>query len=524
MPGDQGDANYEGLNLNQTEFYIINGHRNDGGPNTNPQPGPFPVHIEYNGITMAITRDIGGLVGGQTYRFKVAIADVGDGSYDSGVLLHQIIGLRETDLSIEKTVSNPTPIFGEVVTFNLKATNKDVQQPDSVFQVQATDLLPSGYTFISAIPSQGTYNPTTGLWDIGAMAVGGEEELVIQARVNPTGDYRNLVNIQALDAVDINQTDNFDEASVTPIPPDPGLSFAKTGELSADGNTVDYTFIVTNIGNMTMDNITLAEADFSGTGTAPVPAFVSNSGTSAEGTLAPAEVATYTASYTLTQADKDAGGVENLATTTGTPPFDPANPEEPGQPITPVPSTPDPDNPGTPGSSGVPTEVVVPADPSLSLVKTGVLSSDGNTVDYTFTVTNTGNVTINNITVADPKITDPITLSSTTLAPGESATGTATYTITQPEKDAGSVENVAEVTGTPPGSAVPIPPTESVPGDPNNPSDPLDPDNTPGTPAEVVVPADLSSPKKVPVNSPLALVILIGLMGLVALRARRSFS
>ncbi len=524
VPGDQGDANYEGLNLNQTEFYIINGHRNDGGPNTNPQPGPFPVHIEYNGITKAITRDIGGLVGGQTYRFKVAIADVGDGSYDSGVLLHQIIGLRETDLSIEKTVSNPTPIFGEVVTFNLKATNKDVQQPDSVFQVQATDLLPSGYTFISAIPSQGTYNPTTGLWDIGAMAVGGEEELVIQARVNPTGDYRNLVNIQALDAVDINQTDNFDEASVTPIPPDPGLSFAKTGELSADGNTVDYTFIVTNIGNMTMDNITLAEADFSGTGTAPVPAFVSNSGTSAEGTLAPAEVATYTASYTLTQADKDAGGVENLATTTGTPPFDPANPEEPGQPITPVPSTPDPDNPGTPGSSGVPTEVVVPADPSLSLVKTGVLSSDGNTVDYTFTVTNTGNVTINNITVADPKITDPITLSSTTLAPGESATGTATYTITQPEKDAGSVENVAEVTGTPPGSAVPIPPTESVPGDPNNPSDPLDPDNTPGTPTEVVVPADLSSPKKVPVNSPLALVILIGLMGLVALRARRSFS
>ena len=524
VAGDQGDANYEGLNLNQTEFYINNGHRNDGGPNTNPQPGPFPVHIEYNGITKAITKDIGGLQGGETYRFKVAIADVGDGSYDSGVLLHQIIGLRETDLSIEKTVSNPTPIFGEVVTFNLKATNKDVQQPDSVFQVQATDLLPSGYTFISAIPSQGTYNPTTGLWDIGAMAVGGEEELVIQARVNPTGDYRNLVNIQALDAVDINQTDNFDEASVTLIPPDPGLSFAKTGELSADGNTVDYTFIVTNIGNMTMDNITLAEADFSGTGTAPVPAFVSNSGTSAEGTLAPAEVATYTASYTLTQADKDAGGVENLATTTGTPPFDPANPEEPGQPITPVPSTPDPDNPGTPGSSGVPTEVVVPADPSLSLVKTGVLSSDGNTVDYTFTVTNTGNVTINNITVADPKITDPITLSSTTLAPGESATGTATYTITQPEKDAGSVENVAEVTGTPPGSAVPIPPTESVPGDPNNPSDPLDPDNTPGTPTEVVVPADLSSPKKVPVNSPLALVILIGLMGLVALRARRSFS
>src|SRR5690606_33972841 len=97
-------------------------------------------------------------------------------------LLHQIIGLRETDLSIEKTVSNPTPVFGEVVTFSIKATNKNIPQGNAVAQARATDLLPSGYTFISAIPSQGTYNPTTGLWDIGAMAIGGEEELVIQAR------------------------------------------------------------------------------------------------------------------------------------------------------------------------------------------------------------------------------------------------------------------------------------------------------------------------------------------------------
>src|SRR5690606_29924918 len=58
------------VNLGQTEFYINNGHRNDGQTNTSPQPGPFPVHIEYNGITKAITRDIAGLVPGATYRFK----------------------------------------------------------------------------------------------------------------------------------------------------------------------------------------------------------------------------------------------------------------------------------------------------------------------------------------------------------------------------------------------------------------------------------------------------------------------
>src|SRR5690606_7768040 len=100
-------------------------------------------------------------------------------------------------------------------------------------------------------------------------------------------------------------------------------------------------------------------------------------------------------------------------------PFDPADPTQPGEPIDPVPSTPDTDNPGTPGDPGVPTEVEVPADPALSFAKTGVLSADGNTIEYTFTVTNTGNVTMTGITVDDPKITGAITLDVTELAPGE---------------------------------------------------------------------------------------------------------
>src|SRR5690606_2868919 len=108
----------------------------------------IPVHIEYNGITTAITRDIGGLVPGQTYRFKVAIADVGDGSYDSGVLLKQIVGLRSTDLSIEKTVNDPAPVVGDTVTFTLKASNKNIPEGSAVSQAEVIDLLPSGYTFV----------------------------------------------------------------------------------------------------------------------------------------------------------------------------------------------------------------------------------------------------------------------------------------------------------------------------------------------------------------------------------------
>src|SRR5690606_19397360 len=96
--------------------------------------------------------------------------------------------------------------------------------------------------------------------------------------------------------------------------------------------------------------------------------------------LAPGDVATGTATYTVTQGEKDAGMVENLATATGTPPT--TDPDDPAEPIDPVPSTPDPDNPGTPGNPGIPTEVDIPADPSLSFAKTGVLSAEGNTIEY----------------------------------------------------------------------------------------------------------------------------------------------
>src|SRR5690606_3759608 len=146
-------------------------------------------------------------------------------------------------------------------------------------------------------------------------------------------------------------------------------------------------------------------------------------------------------------------------------------------------------DPGTPGDPGVPTIVDVRADPSLTFAKTGALSADGNTIEYTFTVTNTGNVTIDNIEVTDPKITGAIVLDETTLAPGEVAMGTATYTVTQPEKDAGEVENLATVTGTPPTTdpddpAEPIDPVPSTP-DVDNPGTPGDP----GVPTIVDVPA-----------------------------------
>ncbi|MGZ9677414.1 choice-of-anchor L domain-containing protein [Flavobacterium sp. GNP001] len=135
-------------------MYINNGHRTTvtGGKyvqNTAPQPGPFPVFSEFNGLTTFITRSIKNLTPGGTYTFKVVIADAGDAALDSGVFLNLIEGLTNTDLQISKAVDNPTPNVGSNVTFTLTANNLGT---GAATGVNVTDILPSGYSFVSATP------------------------------------------------------------------------------------------------------------------------------------------------------------------------------------------------------------------------------------------------------------------------------------------------------------------------------------------------------------------------------------
>lgn len=94
-------------------------------------------------------------------------------------------------------------------------------------------------------------------------------------------------------------------------------------------------------------------------------------------------------------------------------------------------------------------EVVLldPDGPKQLLVS--VHGTDAVEITYLFEVTNTGNVFLYDVEVDDPLLGGPITLSATTLAPGESATGTATYTLDRDlDVEAGEVLNLATATAT----------------------------------------------------------------------------
>src|SRR5262249_43252392 len=78
----------------------------------------------------------------------------GDGlSGDSPSAQKTYVPLVLADLSLTKTVDNPTPVFGTSVTFTLTVTNHG---PAEATGVVLTDTLPNGLNFVSATPSQGT--------------------------------------------------------------------------------------------------------------------------------------------------------------------------------------------------------------------------------------------------------------------------------------------------------------------------------------------------------------------------------
>ena len=119
----------------------------------------------------------------------------------------------------------------------------------------------------------------------------------------------------------------MDDEDIT-IGQDASLDIVKTGvfndDITADGfgqvgETITYTFVTTNDGNVTISGVVVS--DPLGGGLTLSCGMTSNGDTfNNDGTdsLDPGESVTCTATYSLTQADIDAGEVLNTATVTGT--------------------------------------------------------------------------------------------------------------------------------------------------------------------------------------------------------------
>lgn len=92
---------------------------------------------------------------------------------------------------ITKTVNNSTPNYGSTIIFTVTAHNNG---PNDASGVQVVDNLPTGLVFVSYLSSQGVYDSTTGIWNIGTLLNNTIATLNITALVNATGNMTNWAN------------------------------------------------------------------------------------------------------------------------------------------------------------------------------------------------------------------------------------------------------------------------------------------------------------------------------------------
>ncbi|MDR7370493.1 gliding motility-associated C-terminal domain-containing protein [Flavobacterium aquidurense] len=119
-----------------------------------------------------------------------------------------------SDLTITNTVSNPTPNFGEEITFTVTVNN--VGQGNFINTI-VSDLLPSGYDLVSANTSTGTYDPITHLWTIPTLNSGESVTLTIVAEVVPGGEYVSVASVIVSTPLDSNAANNTASVTVEPI-------------------------------------------------------------------------------------------------------------------------------------------------------------------------------------------------------------------------------------------------------------------------------------------------------------------
>ena len=337
----------------------------------------------------------------------INLAQAKSGPVTSPTVTYDLKGTQDPKLTITKSSTTAAiTSVGQVVPYSYNAKNTGnvtltvpVTISDNKIASVSCPSIGAGLAPGASITCTASYTVTQADLDSGS---------VVNTAVGMSGDGAT--------AISSNTT-----ALTIPVTQTPGLSLVKSAPsapFTAVGQVVTYSFAVTNSGNVTITTpITIADDKIASVSCPALP----------PAGLAPGATSTCTGTYTITQADLDGGGVVNTATGKSGPTI----------------STPPQVHTQTAGQTR-----------SLSLVKassTPSYSTVGAVVSYTYTVRNTGNVTVPStatISVADDKIAAVScpAVPPAGLAPNATLMCTASHTVTQADIDAGSIVNNATAT------------------------------------------------------------------------------
>ncbi|WP_179314929.1 DUF7507 domain-containing protein, partial [Winogradskyella undariae] len=252
-----------------------------------------------------------------------------------------------------------------------------------------------------AVGETATYTATYVI-EQAAIDAGGFSNSVLAEGDSPAG----VTIDDTSDDGDDNDGNIDNDATVTTITASPSIEAVKVVAISNDiaptglslGDTMTYTITVENTGNVSLDNVVITDTFEDANGNTLTllsePTFDSADAGSSEGSLLVGETATYTATYVIQQDAIDAGGFSNSVLAEGDSPAD-----------TTVDDTSDDNDDNDGNTEDDATVTTLTASPSIEAVKTVIISNDvlptglslGDTMTYTITVENTGNVSLDNV-------------------------------------------------------------------------------------------------------------------------------
>ena len=264
--------------------------------------------------------------GGQTHEDGLFFAQSGDAleasytdadfSPDANVDGAFIESLGSADLQMLKTVSDETPDEGDAIVYTITVKNNG--GPNAATHLSVSDKLPAGVTFTSASVTLGSYDESTGLWDVGVLKKDVQETLTIDATVDGGTSGQTITNtasITAADQPDPDPGNNADSADIAVSTVDLWVQNGVSDDRPHKLQTVTYTISVKNRGPAGATGIVVRDnlpADVSFVSVSPAGVYDDSTGLWTVGDLAQGVAATLTIEAQV-DADIAAATITNVA-------------------------------------------------------------------------------------------------------------------------------------------------------------------------------------------------------------------
>jgi uncharacterized repeat protein (TIGR01451 family) len=299
------------------------------------------------------------------------------------------------DITIEKTVTTPTALVGDTITYAVRVRNNG---PSDASGIVVSDVIPAQETLQNATPSAGTYDAATGAWTVDSLAAGTEATLTTVVTVNSPGRISNVATKTGSDQLDPIRSNDSAAAIVNATSPaDVGVDIVVDKANPAPNDFFTFTVTVTNRGPSPVTGATVMTGFVCDPGGTRVPVMLSTpsrgvyDGTTTWtlGDLAVGQMETLIGVIDLSKFEGCTSLRNQAVSSENEPDANPANDRD-SVVVTPV------------GAELGPVPPAPPADLQLTKGASNTAPQFGERLTFTVTVRNNGPGTADGVVVLDP--------------------------------------------------------------------------------------------------------------------------